>query len=115
MSYGIALREGNNICSVERHIEGCNIQVGGSTEAHILITYNYGPHYYKHIDPEKGLRWLYGKRASETIERLESAIAALGTERADDYWAPTKGNAGYALSILLGWARMHPDAIWSGD
>ena len=103
------------IVQVPLHSEGGTYVCGGTTEGHLNLTYNYSPHYYKHIDPEKGLRWLYGKRASETIERLESAIAALDTERADDYWAPTKGNAGYALSILLGWARLHPNAVWSGD
>lgn len=28
------------------------------------------------------------------------------------YWADTPGNAGYALSILLAWARQHPGATW---
>ena len=171
MSYDIYLREGDTIVQVPLHCEGGTYVLGGTAEAHLNLTYNYSPHYYKHIDPEKGLRWLYGRTGAETIERLESAIAALGTDRWEGpyfvpsmeatisgawdtwrekydlpydfpmialnginylpelvsaissrvvydtggYWAPTEGNAGYALSILLGWARMHPDAVWSGD
>ena len=170
MSYDIYLRDGDETVQVPVHSEGGTYVLGGTTEGHLNLTYNYSPHYREHIDPEKGIRWLYGKRAGDTIERLESAIAALGTDRwegphytlsmeaigdvwhewvhgqglPDDfhprslnlpeyarelssaiaagivydtggYWASTEGNAGYALSILLGWARMHPDAIWSGD
>jgi hypothetical protein len=29
----------------------------------------------------------------------------LGVECDDDYWKPTPGNAGYALSVLLSWAK----------
>ena len=32
-----------------------------------------------------------------------------------DYWAPTPGNAGYALKILLDWAIMNPDGVFYGD
>src|SRR4029077_6146288 len=44
--------------------------------------------------------------------RPESGKGQVGTERDDDYWAPTDGNAGYAASILLGWAKQHPEATW---
>ena len=115
MSYDIYLRDGSMIVQVPLHSEGGTYVCGGTIDAHLNTTYNYYPYYREHIDAEEGIRWLYGKTGEETIERLESAIAALGTDRADDYWAPTPGNAGYALSILLSWARMHPDAIWSGD
>jgi len=46
---------------------------------------------------------------------LQKAISLLGTERDPDYWKATEGNAGYALSILLGWARLHPTAKFGGD
>jgi hypothetical protein len=76
------------------------------------VTYNYSKHYRESIDREGGLGWLHEKKASETIKRLEKAIKKLGTERDTDYWAGTPGNAGYALSILLKWAKQHPDAVF---
>ena len=50
--------------------------------------------------------------AKDTIAALESAVNKLGTKTSSDYWKPTKGNAGYALSILLSWARQYPEAVW---
>ena len=38
--------------------------------------------------------------------------ARLGTERSDDYWEATPGNAGHAALILRNWAMKHPDAVW---
>ena len=32
--------------------------------------------------------------------------------RRRDYCAPTPANAGFALNILLGWAREHPEGEW---
>ncbi len=45
----------------------------------------------------------------------ESAIVNGLVYNTGGYWAPTSGNAGYALNILLGWAKIHPDAVWTGD
>ena len=115
MSYDIYLRDGGMIVEVPIHSEGGTYVCGGTTDGRLNLTYNYSPHYREHIDAEEGIRWLYGRTGKETIEKLESAVAVLGIDRDDDYWAPTRGNAGYALSILLGWARAHPDAVWSGD
>ena len=67
---------------------------------------------FEHLDKEKGLKWLHGKKASETIERLKHAVNVLGVEKSQDYWASTQGNAGFALSILLKWAKQHPDGRW---
>lgn len=78
-------------------------------KAELNITYNYSEYYYKELDRELGIKWLDRKKASACIKRLEMAIEALGTERCIDYWEPAKGNAGYALSILLEWAQQHPD------
>lgn len=98
-----------------REDHGGTYCVGGTTEAWLNITYNYSEFYYEYIDSEKGIRWLYGKKASDCIERLEYAVQKLGTKQYRDYWAPTKGNAGHALSILLKWAKEYPDGIFSGD
>ncbi len=51
------------------------------TECQINVTYNYAPFYYKHLDEELGIRWLYGKTGSEVKERLEKAILPLGIVR----------------------------------
>ena len=51
-------------------------------------------------------------RAADAIPLLENAVARLGTLRDEDYWQPTDGNAGAALAVLLGWARLHPDAVF---
>lgn len=102
-------------CDVGRHEEGGTYAVGGITEASLNVTYNYSNFYYERLDPEKGIRWLYGRRAADCIPAMEKAVAALGTTRDEDYWADTPGNAGFALAILLGWARLHPAAVFQGD
>jgi hypothetical protein len=56
------------------------------------------------------LRFWDGRKAKEVLPFLEKAVEVLGTERVGDYWASTRGNAGYALSILRDWAREHPRA-----
>lgn len=115
MSYDIGLYYGDDIAQVESHQEGGTIAIGGVDRAEMNVTYNYGRLFRMALDGEQGIRWLYGKKGCETIERLEKAVGMLGTERYSDYWAPTPGNAGHALSVLLSWARQHPDAIWQGD
>ncbi|KKK53646.1 hypothetical protein LCGC14_3092730, partial [marine sediment metagenome] len=55
---------------------------------------------------------LDGKRASDVTTALEHAVRYLGTARSGDYWAATQGNAGYALNILLGWAKEYPEAVF---
>lgn len=116
MSYDIHLldEDGRSI-AVENHEEGGTYVLGGTPTADLNVTYNYSRFYYEHLDSEKGIRWLYGKKASETVERLEKAVAVLGVQQHSDYWRKTSGNAGYALAILLRWARQHPTAVWAGD
>lgn len=115
MSYDIYLMKGDEVAQIERHEEGGTYLIGGNTDAHLNVTYNYAGYYYEHLDADKGIRWLYGKQAKDTVERLEKAIETLGIKRIGDYWEPSSGNAGYALSILLKWAKLHPDAIFEGD
>ena len=109
-SYDIYLIEPNgDIYQVEKHSDD------GTTDAHLNITWNYSEFFYEHIDKQEGIRWLYNKKAKDCIRRLEEAIKNLGTERNSDYWAPTAGNAGYALSILLKWAKGNLYAVFEGD
>ena len=98
---------------VDRFEEGGTRVMGGSYEASLNVTYNYSALFREHLDTGSSLRWLDGKKASETIERLAAAVEALGTEQDDNYWKATPGNAGHALNILLRWAKDNPDAVWA--
>ena len=116
MSYDINLiGENGEPVEVEKHAEGGTHVLGGTTAASLNVTYNYGRFYRDTIDRHEGIWWLYGKKASECIQRLREAIGTLGTDKDNDYWAATEGNAGYALSILLKWAEQYPDAEFRGD
>ena len=116
MSYDVYLR--NNTGEpviVSSHQEGGTFVLGEDDHAHLNITYNYSNFFYKELDKKKGLRWLYGKKGKNCIKRLEKAIKNLGTVRYPNYWKSTPGNAGYALSILLKWAKDNPEAVFDGD
>lgn len=116
MSYDIDLvDEEGEVCKVERHKEGGTYVAGGTEEAHLNVTYNYSELFQKELDEGDGIRWLYGKSGRDCTDRLESAVKALGTKCSDNYWEAVPGNAGYALSILLKWAKEHPDAKFEGD
>lgn len=92
-----------------------NMQIGGETEAHINITYNYGPIFRDVIDKDQSIRWLYGKKAKDTIEVLTKAITSLKNEFSENYWDCTEGNVKLALMNLLELALMYPEGIWEGD
>lgn len=105
MTYWISLNDADGEpVEVEAFAEGGTYMVGGSTEANLNVTYNYARLY--------NFRGLDGRRAADTVGEMKSAICSLGTNRSDDYWEPSEGNAGYALSILLKWAEHYPDATW---
>ena len=97
------------------HMKGGTYAIGGTTEMHLNITYNYSEHYYTYINEVEGIRWLYGRTAAETIPVLKTAIACLGDDVDRDYWKPTEGNAKRALIQLLALAQMRPDGIWNGE
>lgn len=114
MSFDVYLEDENgHPVSVDRHSEGGTYVVGGTYEATLNITYNYSWFYFNILDKEKGLRWLNEMVAKRTLRRLEAAVKILGTHKNENYWLDTPGNAGYALNILLGWAKQHPEGKWS--
>lgn len=117
MSYDIYLNEPDgDVCQLEKHgITGGTSQMGGTNDAWLNVTYNYAKHFYKHVDSEKGIRWLYGKTGKETIARLNLAIDELGQDESDDYWEATEGNARKALLGLRAFAVARPDGVWGGD
>jgi hypothetical protein len=94
---------------VPRFEEGGTYALGGTEDASLNVTYNYAE-VYRLLG--FSIRDLEDRKASETTAQLVALVEKLGTQQFDDYWAPTPGNAGHALSILLGWARQYPDGIW---
>jgi hypothetical protein len=108
-------RDGETVF-VEMHTEGSTYLVGGSTEADIAITYNYSKTYrraYEALELEyKGMCGMFENRvAGDCIPEFTAVVAYLGTEKSQNYWDDTPGNAGHALSVVLGWCRQHPDAL----
>lgn len=94
--------------------EGGTYALEGTDKAEINITYNYSEAFHA-VDPEYPCLKdkLHGQRAADVTPWLEFMVGRLGTRQyKEDYWAPTPGNAGHALNILLGWARQHPDGVF---
>ena len=118
MSYDIYLNDpvtGETIELDEPHqMKGGTYAVGGTTEAHLNVTYNYGQHFYDTLG-EDGIRTIYGMTGAESIPVLLAATEKLGDDVDVDYWEPTEGNAKSALFHLIAIARMRPDGVWDGD
>lgn len=104
MSWWISLQENGEFCDVPLFEEGGTYALGGSCEADLNVTYNYGGLF--------NFRGLDGRTGAETQAELDDAVARLGTERDMNYWAATPGNAGVACALLASWARLYPDAVW---
>ena len=116
MSYSISLVDSDGTpVQVDIHEEGATYPIGGIALAAMDVTYNYSKFYYEMIDEELGIRWLYGRKLSDCGYTLEHAIEILGVYQDDDYWEPTPGNAGYALDVMLAWAKQNKDATFIGD
>lgn len=117
MSYNIRLVDPvskNTIHLEQTHmIKGGTFAIGGTTECWLNVTYNYAPHFYKHLG-EKGIREIYGKTGAEAIPMLEKAISKLGDDVNENYWKSTEGNAKLALHGLLAFAKLRPDGIFEG-
>lgn len=96
------------------HMRGGTYALGGTTAAHLNITYNYGK-IFRRLFGEEGIRSLYGRAAVETIVELASAIDSLKDDTSEDYWECTEGNVKAALCQLLALAKMRPDGVWDGD
>lgn len=104
MSYWVKLEYEGDVCGTTPHCEGGTIQVGGSDEALMNVTYNYGKVW--------SVRKINGMTGEQSVPILEAVVRENGTERDDDYWNPTPGNVGYMASVLHAWALQHPQAVW---
>jgi hypothetical protein len=93
--------------SVDRFEEGGTYTIGGTDEARISVTYNYGKHFnFNELD---------GKTASEVLPVLEKRIAELGTDLNSDYWTASEGNVRRVLERLASWARKYPTAVFTAN
>ena len=123
MSYDIDLKDPETketvILNNKHHITGGTYCVGGTREATLNITYNYGDLYYKHISKENGIRHIYGMKAIDSIPILSKVASQLKDNIDEDYWKPTEGNAKKALLDLIALACIAiqecPDCYWDGD
>lgn len=117
------------------HMRGGTYAIGGTTRAHLNVTYNYAGHFFRVFEglsaprdnaPEwmrmnsagpqvHGVRTIYGLTGAESLPILDRAIAQLGDDVHADYWRPTEGNAKRALLQLRALATMRPDGMWTGD
>lgn len=116
MSYDCTLKDpvtGETLqVDTPHHIRGGTYLLGGTHELTLNVTYNYHPQFCKALGKEL-TDFLQGRLASETIPEIRAAIAKLGDDVSEDYWAPTEGNAKRALYGLLALAEMRPDGVWS--
>ncbi len=112
MSYEVRLIYDYEVVEVPTHSVGGTIVYNGTQKAELNITFNYTFFFHEHLGKD-GIFWLYGKKAEDTIERLENVVSALNDFiPAENYWEPTAGNVGKTLSILLEWAKLYPYASW---
>ena len=118
MSYDIRLKDPVSGTTIEfdspHEMRGGTYQLGGSSEAWLNVTWNYGIH-YRRVMGEKGIREIYGLSGAESIPILSAAIANLGDEIDPDYWTATEGNAKRPLIQLRSMAQLRPDGVWDGD
>lgn len=111
-----------------QHMRGGTYAIGGSTRAHLNVTYNYSYHFLRVFEPlvesrplsylvgpVHGIRTIYGLTGAQSLPLLDRAISMLGDDVDPDYWKPTEGNAKRALCQLRALAQMRPDGLWEGD
>lgn len=117
MSYDIRLvdESGETLTVEEPHnVRGGTYRPGGDYDLALNITYNYAKHFYDVFGP-KGIRFLHGKTARETLPVLMDAFLDLWEPPSDDYWAPTAGNAAAAIRGLITLGMLAPEGVWDGD
>ena len=124
MSYDIRIKrqDGTVVELKERHaITGGTYVLGGTTEAWLNVTYNYG-RIFRRLLGEDGIRAIYGMNIKCARAILASAADRLGNAEPDvDYWKACDGNVRKALLNLLELTDRalsdYPDSemFWDGD
>jgi hypothetical protein len=135
MSYDIKLVDavtGDTLkLDAPHHMRGGTYAVGGTTRAHLNVTYNYYPQFSRVFDVltqprPKAPEWLRkdgrtGQRRANHLRPdrrrehavLDKAIGLLADDVDPDYWKATDGNAKRALVHLRALAAMRPDGLWA--
>lgn len=119
MSYDITIKNkatGKTVYLKDNHnITGGMSCAGGTNEAWLNITYNYADFFREVIDPERGIRAIYGMDLKDAVELLKTSnqkLADIYTKKnfhmdpANDYWAKTPGNAAKAINDLIRLAEL---------
>ena len=118
MSYDIYLQDAETGETIEfdqpHTLRGGTYAVGGTTEAWLNVTYNYGGHFARVLG-KGGIRSIYGTTGEASIPVLKAAADKLGDDVSEDYWASTEGNAKRALLQLMQLAELCPEGVWAGD
>lgn len=110
MSWWIRLDLDGKVAAVDSFTEGGMYTLGGSDDAELNVTYNYGRLLNEcGLHPDKTLN---GRRAGDLIEMMEKARVMLDEPPDKDYWKPTRGNVAVVIRRLLLWARQYPDGVW---
>ena len=109
MSFDVGLLDDEGYLVPVPHFEGegGTFAIGGSDYAELNVTYNYSEIW--------SVEEINGLTGAESEPILAEQVERLGTDRYWNYWTATDGNVGYMANILLGWARLHPDAKWVVD
>lgn len=122
MSYDISLQDHEDEYVLVPHfLEGGVVRAGINSSGELIpvptyiasvnVTWNYNEVYVPRFGVSlRGM--IEGKLGMETWVDLATYAAILGTDKDEDYWKPTEGNAGAILDLLAGWAVMHPTAKW---
>lgn len=113
MSYDIYLRDpvSREVLEVDtpHHIAGGTYCVGGTTELHLSITYNYAAH-FRRILGENGISTIYGMSGAESIPVLLAATKQLGDDVSDRYWDATEATRSGRFCNSLRWPKCGPMA-----
>ena len=151
MGYSIYLSRGSSKSKIKKASfkdlpSGSNIiipqdpdQLLSENDLNIDLTYNHSWYYYSTIDNEKGIRFIYGMKASDAIPLLKIAIKKLefmeqeetrtgkvmsqtwgkdgkyDPKSKDHYWGVNARNAILALQKLIALAELAPDFTFHGD
>lgn len=92
--------------------EGREVKTDGPYIAETFISHDFDPYFQELIDKELGLLWLDGQKAGDTLQKLHEAAWHLGADL-KDAWERKSGRVGLKLQMLIIWAAMYPNAVWS--
>jgi hypothetical protein len=119
MSWDVSIvdRNTNEVLNLKasHNLRGGTYVLGGTTEAYLNVTYNYGDIFRKvlpKVDGSDGIQSIHKMNSKDSIPLLKNAVAKLRDDKSDNYWEATEGNAQAALLNLIELAEKAPEGIW---